>query len=383
MKKIVLLCLFILIFALVSCQDTPANTNSVTEPTDTAEPESSPAPETQDDPPSSDTAEEVDTEEAEKQALTLSGGFINPLTGLPSEKDFSTLRPAAIMINNIDISLPQVGVAQADILYECLVEGGYTRLMMVVADYESLSDVGSVRSARDYYLDMAANHDAIFIHAGGSPTAYSGIRDRFISNIDGVNMYTPSTFYRDENRMRTMGLEHSLLTTGEGIASGIEFKKYRTEKSKDYPVFFTFFEYGRSELPTGMTASKVDIPYSLAQHTVFDYDSESNLYCRSQNGQPHIDGTTGEQLTFENVLVIYCAQTYHNDGSGRISLAYTGSGSGYYAYGGMASPVIWSKDDRDAVMELENPDGSQFVINSGRTAICVVNKAVEGLVVIE
>ena len=60
-------------------------------------------------------------------------------------------------------------------MYECIVEGGYTRLMMLAMDYENLPVVGSVRSSREYYLDFAANHDAIYIHAGGSEQAYTEI----------------------------------------------------------------------------------------------------------------------------------------------------------------------------------------------------------------
>lgn len=129
------------------------------------------------------------------------------------------------MINNIKVACPQEGIAQADILYECLVEGGLTRLMAVISDYTSIGVLGSVRSARDYYIDMAQNHDAIYIHAGGSPQAYAELYARNIDYICGVNMYTPNTFYRDNTRMNQMGYEHSLMTTGDGLRSGAFLQK--------------------------------------------------------------------------------------------------------------------------------------------------------------
>ena len=45
--------------------------------------------------------------------------------------------------------------------------------MGVYQDLEGVGDLGSVRSARDYYVSLALGHDAIYIHAGGSPQAYS------------------------------------------------------------------------------------------------------------------------------------------------------------------------------------------------------------------
>ncbi|MBR5263019.1 MAG: DUF3048 domain-containing protein, partial [Clostridia bacterium] len=65
----------------------------------------------------------------------------HPLTGLSSDKDISTKRPVSIMVNNIQQSLPQSGLAGADIIYECLAEGGITRLMMITTNYESLTKI--------------------------------------------------------------------------------------------------------------------------------------------------------------------------------------------------------------------------------------------------
>lgn len=36
--------------------------------------------------------------------------------------------------------------------------------------------MGNVRSAREYYISLAYGHDAIYLHADGSPQAYISIR---------------------------------------------------------------------------------------------------------------------------------------------------------------------------------------------------------------
>ena len=54
---------------------------------------------------------------------------INPLTGESVSEDISSVRPYAVMINNISVAQPQVGVSNADIMYEVLAEGGITRML--------------------------------------------------------------------------------------------------------------------------------------------------------------------------------------------------------------------------------------------------------------
>ena len=59
-------------------------------------------------------------------------------------------RITAVVIDNVFMARPQRGLAEADILFECLVEGGITRFMALYADYRSLPQVGPVRSSRPW-----------------------------------------------------------------------------------------------------------------------------------------------------------------------------------------------------------------------------------------
>ena len=54
---------------------------------------------------------------------------MNPLTGLPMEPEYENLRPIAVMLNNLKAAQPQLGISQADIIYEVPVEGGITRML--------------------------------------------------------------------------------------------------------------------------------------------------------------------------------------------------------------------------------------------------------------
>ena len=132
--------------------------------------------------------------------------YVNPLTGEGCAQDISQNRPVAIMLNNLKKALPQLGVSQADIIYEALAEGGITRMLGVFQSVEGVGDIGSVRSARDYYVSLALGHDAIFLHAGGSPGAYTAIDNWGVSAFDCVNgPYEGTLFWRDQQRRKKHG----------------------------------------------------------------------------------------------------------------------------------------------------------------------------------
>ena len=184
-------------------------------------------------------------------------GNKNHLTGEMSlDKDSANKRPLAVMINNIKISLPQRGISKADVLYETLAEGGITRIMMLVSDYANAGTIGSIRSSRDYFVDFLDNHDALYVHAGGSPLAYAKINYREINNLDGVKGYAGNTFWRDPERMQTMAYEHTLMTSGEGIKAAVDMMKYRTELSPTVPASRRAFRFGCSFSESTFSHSK-------------------------------------------------------------------------------------------------------------------------------
>ena len=102
----------------------------------------------------------------------------NPLTGLALADPTSVAaRPVAIMINNIKIATPQAGLSAADILYELEVEGSITRQMAVFSNVAAVPEIGSIRSLRHDFIELAGAFDAIVVHFGGSTVAYDTIKN--------------------------------------------------------------------------------------------------------------------------------------------------------------------------------------------------------------
>lgn len=308
--------------------------------------------------------------------------YTNPLTGLAATKDVSNNRPIAVMINNIEYAMPQVGISKADVLYECLAEGGITRLVMVTCDYDAIETIGSVRSSREYYIDFAKNHDAIYVHAGGSDEAYSQIHSRAIDHLDGVRTdsrtginVSGQVFYRDQDRLATMAYEHTLMTSGQRILDGIATMGYRTTLNEGFTDPMLPVDWGWSVALNGDDAKHIKIPYRGSAHTTeYEYNPKACNYSRFQfNHQEHIDGATGNQLTFKNILLLEMTHSSKGDDKGRLNVYTTGSGSGLYITCGKMIPITWSKDTVDSALVLKDSGGNPLVINRGKTAINIVD----------
>ncbi|MBU1130407.1 DUF3048 domain-containing protein, partial [Patescibacteria group bacterium] len=79
-------------------------------------------------------------------------------------------RPLTVVIENHADSRPQSGLQNADVIYEAVAEGGITRFLAIyycnaVRGASSKYDLGPVRSARTYFLDLASEYSDYPLHA--------------------------------------------------------------------------------------------------------------------------------------------------------------------------------------------------------------------------
>ena len=175
-------------------------------------------------------------------------GPVSPLSGLPMSKEWVNRRPVAIMLNNLKEALPQLGQSQADVIYEVPAEGGITRMLAVYQSLDGVGKIGSIRSARPYYLELALGHDAIYIHAGGSEDAYAKIRQWGVTALDGVNgpymsnSENGNLMWRDPERRKSYSLEHTVVTTGTSIIERLPTYGLRLEHEDGYRCQMNFVE---------------------------------------------------------------------------------------------------------------------------------------------
>jgi len=277
----------------------------------------------------------------------------------------SKSRPYAVVINNNHSAWPQCGLKDAYIVYEMIAEGGITRMLALYKDQDT-AKIGSVRSARHYFIDYAKENDAIFVHWGGSPQAYSKLYS--IDSMDGIAL-EGSVFFRDKTLKRDY--EHTGFTSMENVKEYAEKKGYTRETNKDLLLNYSAEEVNIAELDGAEPATSVDIKYSYYHSTSYEYDEENKVYKRSMSGQANVDLETGEQYTAKNIIIYKIRNYTLNDGEnkGRQELDNVGSGTGYFITGGYVVPIKWEKASDEAQTVYKYANGEEIVVNDGNTYI--------------
>ena len=328
--------------------------------------------------------EASETAEAAEDAITVIEPakpkpvyFTNPLSGLKTDKDLSGMRPYAVMINNKLEALPQLGVSQADIIYEVCAEGGITRMEALFATMEGVGNLGSIRSIRPYYIELATGYDSIIIHAGGSEEAYYDLSAWKLTHFDGVRGgRDASIFWRDAWRMANRGYEHSMLTSGENILKFVEGSNYRLEHEEGYEAPLQFNNENAAKF--GTDAQTITVRFSNYKTDIFTYDPETKLYMIEGHGQEYIDGNTEEQVGVTNVLILNTTSQVL-DNVGRLRVATTGEHSGTYFCGGKAVDITWSRDTRNDAFTYTLSNGWDLRWMPGHTYICLINPNVSSM----
>ena len=280
----------------------------------------------------------------------------------------SKSRPFAIMVNNHPTARNyHSGLQDAYIVYEIIVEGGMTRYLALFMD-QNTERIGSVRSARHYFLDYALENDAIYVHHGYSPQAQS---DWSKLGVDRIEV-SDSTGWRD----KTLGIsyEHTLFTSIDKLNNGLKNK--RLERKKDVLLNYSIEKVDLSQREDAKKADIVTIKYSNSVVDKYEYDKENNYYLRSVNNKVHKDYKTGEQYHFRNIITYKVGNsTIPGDEKGRQDLSNIGKGEGYYISDGYYIPIKWSKSSRDSKTTYTYLDGEEIDVNDGNTFINIVPKS--------
>lgn len=276
-------------------------------------------------------------------------------------------RPVAIMINNLKAALPQRGIGSADAIFEMVTEGGITRFLAVFADRNAIPQVGPVRSARDQHLQFALPLNAIFVHIGSSVYAANLISEYSYQDIDGMYLGS-SSFVFDEirNKNAHYAQEHCWYTDSALIAAGIE-KTGIVPGGANTPLFH-FAE--AAVAPTESDAPDISFRFSAYSPVRLTYDVAAGAYLKQAYDAPQIDESTGAQLAFQNVVLLFTDVSLKPDGQ-CTDFALT-KGTGYYCYGGKSRAIRWEKGGPTAALKLLDEEGNEVSVNPGKSYIAVI-----------
>lgn len=306
---------------------------------------------------------EAPAEVVETEAPTV---YTNPLTGEVLEAPMET-RIFAVTINNVSYAMPMYGVSQADLFFEMYINGYATRGLAFFSDITKAEVVGSVRSLRYNFTDLCQIYDAVPVFASGSKKVLADFK---ASGLQGLNTVKPGNYaYQDASRLSAgYASEHCLFIKGPECLEAAKKNDIRVTPKEDWNYGLSFTE---QPLTDGENASVVTIGLThdnVVKKTVMKYDAEVGRYLFNQFGKDMVDGHLQENIYFDNVIVMLCK--VYNEGVYHIA-ELTGSGEGYFAWGGKIVPIKWYRENETDPITFTYADGTPLELGMGSSYIAL------------
>jgi hypothetical protein len=286
--------------------------------------------------------------------------YYSPIDGslMASETD-GTKPVTAIMIENSPDARPQSGLKDAQIVYEAIAEGGITRFLAIYQQTKPQL-IGPVRSVRPYYLDWAAPYDAAIAHVGGSAEALVEVRNGTFKDID--QFFNGSTYWRVSDRTAP----HNVYTSFAKLDALEASKGYISSSPKGMSR--------KDQKPsTSPNATQVSVHISSALYdSSYIYDSTTNSYRRSQNGQPHLDREQGQIAP--KVVIVLKAPMYIElqQDTWRGVIDTTAGGDAVIFQNGTVIECNWNKSAQREQLGFTDANGNTVPLAYGQTWVTVV-----------
>ncbi len=304
---------------------------------------------------------------------------VNPLTGLvvPNPAVLRR-RPIHVRIGNDPSIRPQIGLNQADVIYEELVDSQMdprqpkkihpfmTRITAVFLSRDPVK-VWPVRSARLVSIALAREYHAALVHSGAS----DGIRYRLAQArqagedfIDLDEFYHPSIF-TTHNEYDWRGRKSVNLR---------KVREYLRAHGWEKPVHLRGFYFQATPPVGGVSGVEVHIPYPACCSVTWRYNAKTGLYERYVRGQPHVDRKDNRIIAVSNVI-IHFARHENTDmiedtlGSRGIRIYLDGEGEAWIFRDGKMYRARWRHNHRFQMTEYLDMNGHPFPFKPGRTWI--------------
>jgi hypothetical protein len=276
----------------------------------------------------------------------------SPINGIMTTKEKAAFRPVGVMIENHPDARPQSGLAEADLVYEMVTEGGITRFFAVFGS-NSPKEMGPVRSARVPFVTFADEYNAFYAHVGGSAEALSLIsktKDFYDLNQFSLGKY----FWRDSKRYAP----HNVYTTVEKLQEAARSKRYDTNGTIDT------WQFKDDEIKEnrGQTQS-VSIDFSSALYKVtWNYDKGTNSYKRLQAGKVMTDRITSKEIEAKTIIV----QKVSSYTQGQYTLMkHIGTGKATVYMDGKIINGTWSKSAQGSRTKFYDENNIELKITRG------------------
>lgn len=310
-------------------------------------------------------AKEVKPEEPKELPRRIDGKIV--------DRDKANPQLVCVMIENAAFGgvRPQSGLSKASLVYEVIVEGGITRLMAVFTDAEAdkADVIGPVRSARDTYLEFAAEYNCPYTHAGGSFTAMLALRERNFRDIDALK---ERGFYRRAGKIAP----HNLFVKWDDLQALASGHEWRAKEPTYEPWAFAdaLAEADRPTEGSENRAVKVAVDFGGSYNVEYRYVAEKNAYERWNGNAPLRDELDNNIIEAKNIVLYHVGSGDEIEGKGRINwpVTTTEGGDVDIIHDGKVTKGQWKKTKDSERVQFVDSDGNKIPLTRGNTWVEVV-----------
>jgi len=274
-------------------------------------------------------------------------------------------RPIAIMLASDPEARPLSGIGQADMVFEMPVDPtGITRFMGIF-QCEKPKEIGSVRSAREDFISLAAGTGTIYAHWGGEHGVLEKLNGHIVDNIDALK-YEGEIFYRKSG----IRPPHNGFTNFDLLTKTAQNLKYNLENS------FSGYPHQEKEPRKNLSnlTDRVNINYPGRYVVSWTYDLETNLYSRFRGGSVEIDKDNGQIVKAGVVVVMNTTSKFLKEQY--ISVDVQGEGvARVYQNGGVVTGK-WNKDPSrlDSKLYFYDDSGKEVKFAPGKIWVEIVTQ---------
>jgi hypothetical protein len=258
---------------------------------------------------------------------------------------------------------PQQGINEADVVFEEMVEGGFTRFAAVFHSTPA-DPVGPIRSARSTDVALLAPlYHPLFSYSGANRDFQKLIRESSMVDV-GVDNF-PGKYYRQKGRKAPQNL----------FSNTSQLHSLAAPDAQDPPPLFSYRDAGtRPSEPGARPISRASAKFFYdgkeRTNVSYDWDAGTNSWTRIQNNALHVD-TEGRKVAPTNVIfqfVNYKNTGYVDSSGAKVPEAdVVGSGDAWILSAGYLVPVRWEKRDHNDVTVFRGEDGRYARLLPGRT----------------
>ncbi|WP_042225211.1 DUF3048 domain-containing protein [Oceanobacillus manasiensis] len=303
---------------------------------------------------------DVDVQEKSNEP-EVSNEIIAPLTGMAIDEPTDN-RIVAVMVNNHSKARPQTGLSKADIVFEMLAEGKITRFLAMFQS-ELPDVVGPVRSAREYYFNLANDYNALYVYHGAANFVNDMIINRGIEHLNGSLYDNDGNLFKRESFRKSPHNSYLQLGAVKDVAAS---KGYETTAEIEPLPFIADDE---AEI-SGDPAQHVEIVYAQQPMEIveYDYNASEEVFTRYNDREPTVELNTEEPIQAANVLIV---ETPHEviDDAGRRAIDMESGGNAYLLQKGKVQELQW--ENREGRI-LPVKDGEVVGFMPGKTWINVI-----------